>query len=66
MRLNIRKLREKARREINGRMQAIKDGYFIPNDILSNILKTRPFQPNAQNDIESLVDEFITLLIAGS
>lgn len=56
----LRKLREIGRNEILNRIELLKQGDYMADDILTNLLKTHD-----EIDVEEMVDDFSTFFIAG-
>ncbi|XP_038072891.1 cholesterol 24-hydroxylase-like [Patiria miniata] len=63
---SINFLRETGRRCIEERLKAMEKQEEVPSDILTHILKeVDGFKKESAIDLEGLIDEFITLFIAG-
>ncbi|XP_064648179.1 cholesterol 24-hydroxylase-like isoform X2 [Lineus longissimus] len=56
-------LRSFGRKIINERLALVEDGVDLPNDILTNILKSTKVDPSVT--LEELVDDFVTFFVAG-
>ena len=61
---NVRYLRNFAKKVIEERCLALQNGEETPNDILEHILKEA--QDNPDVDIDDLVDNFLTIFVAGT
>jgi len=58
----VRYLRKVGREQIVARINAIKNGEYLPNDILTTILNSHK---DEEFEIEAMVDDFVTFFIAG-
>ena len=66
MREAIKLVRETGRKCVLERIQARENGDHVPNDILNVILtRTNDLEDNQNFDMENMLDEFVTLFIAG-